>query len=61
MCIRDRGTAYTSDIIDAIEYAEANGAFVVNCSWGSTDNNRALKEAIEESNMLFVDVYKRQI
>ena len=46
--------AYTSDIIEAIEYAEANGAKVVNCSFGSTDNNPALEEAIENSGMLFV-------
>lgn len=46
--------AYTSDIIDAIYYAEANGAKIVNCSFGSTDNNPALKEAMENSGMLFV-------
>ncbi|MFA9464022.1 MAG: S8 family serine peptidase [Velocimicrobium sp.] len=48
------GVAYTSDIIAAIEYAEQMGAKVVNCSWGSTENNPALKEAIDNSNMLFV-------
>jgi Subtilisin-like serine proteases len=48
------GQAYTSDIIDAIAYAEKHGANIVNCSWGSTDDNGALKETIEESNMLFV-------
>ncbi|MCX7615109.1 MAG: S8 family serine peptidase, partial [Clostridiales bacterium] len=46
--------AYTSDIIDAIHYAEANGAKIVNCSFGSSEDNLALKEAIEESSMLFV-------
>ena len=46
--------AYTSDIIDAIEYAEANGAQIVNCSFGSTEYNPALEEAIENSGMLFV-------
>ena len=50
----DGGRAYTSDIIKAIEYAEENGASVVNCSWGSYDNNLALKEAMQESDMLFV-------
>lgn len=48
------GTAYTSDIIAAIEYAEMMGARVVNCSFGSSDYNMALKEAIENSNMLFI-------
>ncbi len=48
------GTAYTSDIIEAIAYAENMGADIVNCSWGTTEQNRALHEAIEESNMLFV-------
>jgi len=46
--------AYTSDIIEAINYAEANGAKIVNCSFGSTDNNPALEEAIANSGMLFV-------
>ncbi len=48
------GTAYTSDIIAAIEYAEAMGADIVNCSWGSSDNNPALEEVIRNSGMLFV-------
>lgn len=48
------GQAYTSDIIKAIKYAEEQGAAIVNCSWGSTDNNQALKEAMQESGMLFV-------
>ncbi len=50
----DNGTAYTSDIIRAITYAQEQGAAIVNCSWGSTDNNPALREAMEESPMLFV-------
>ncbi len=48
------GVAYTSDIIAAIEYAELMGVKIVNCSWGSSENNQALKEAIDYSNMLFV-------
>ena len=48
------GTAYTSDIINAIEYAEKKGVKIVNCSWGTTVDNQALKEAIEGSNMLFI-------
>ena len=48
------GQAYTSDIIKAINYAEEQGAAIVNCSWGNTDNNQALKEAMQESGMVFV-------
>ena len=48
------GTAYTSDIIEAIEYAQRNGAKIANCSWGTSFDNPALKEAIANSTMLFV-------
>jgi alpha-tubulin suppressor-like RCC1 family protein/subtilisin family serine protease len=48
------GKAYTSDIINAIQYAESMGVKIVNCSWGSIDDNTALEEAIQNSNMLFV-------
>ncbi len=48
------GRAYTSDIIRAIQYAEQNGARIVNMSFGSKDNNRALMEAMELSDMLFI-------
>jgi subtilisin family serine protease/chitodextrinase len=50
----NNGKAYTSDIIDAIKYAESIGVKIVNCSWGSTNYNQALYDAIHESNMLFV-------
>lgn len=50
----ENGKAYTSDLIDAIRYAEENGASIVNCSWGSVDNNSALREAMEQSNLFFV-------
>lgn len=50
----EHGRAYTSDIIRAIEYAEEHGASVVNMSFGGTDNNRALKEAMQASGMVFV-------
>ena len=50
----ENGQAYTSDIIKAIEYAKEQGAEIVNCSFGSTDNNQALKEAMENSGLLFV-------
>jgi subtilisin family serine protease len=48
------GTAYTSDIIEAINYAENAGAKIVNCSWGTTMDNPALKETMQQSGMLFV-------
>ena len=48
------GKAYTSDIIDAIAYAEANGASIANMSFGGRHENRALFEAMENSEMLFV-------
>jgi len=50
----ENGTAYTSDIIEAIEYAEQNGAVIVNCSFGSGEENPALMEAMECSDLLFV-------
>ena len=48
------GRAYTSDIIRAIEYAKSQNIKIMNCSWGSADNNAALKEAMSESGMIFV-------
>ncbi|MDF2595961.1 MAG: hypothetical protein K0R69_2302, partial [Clostridia bacterium] len=48
------GVAYTSDIIEAIEYAESMGADIANCSFGTNAYNPALKETIEKSNMLFI-------
>ncbi len=50
----ENGSAYTSDIIEAIRYAEMMGAKVVNCSWGSTEENPALEEAMAGSEMTFV-------
>lgn len=50
----NQGRAYTSHIIDAIAYAQEHGAEIVNCSWGSTDENPLLKEAMEESDILFI-------
>lgn len=48
------GVAYTSNIINAIQYAETMGAKIVNCSWGTSSENPALEDAIESSDMLFV-------
>jgi len=46
--------AYTSDILEAIGYAYAQGVSVVNCSFGSNSYNPALYEAMANSPMLFV-------
>lgn len=49
------GTGLTSDAISSIEYARAEGARVVNCSWGSAGISSSLKIAIDASpGMLFV-------
>ena len=45
---------YLSDLIEAIEYAGANGAHVISFSWGGTDYSQALKDAICTSPALFV-------
>ena len=46
--------AYTSDIIAAIEYARSMDVKVINCSFGSTQENQALQETIEATDALFV-------
>jgi subtilisin family serine protease len=45
---------YTSDAIAAIDYAQKMGVKIINGSFGGTDNNIALKKAIEASGILFV-------
>ncbi|MCL2775531.1 MAG: S8 family serine peptidase, partial [Oscillospiraceae bacterium] len=50
----ENGVGYTSDVIEAIQYAESMGAKIANCSFGSTYYNYALYEAMQTSNMLFV-------
>jgi subtilisin family serine protease len=45
---------YTSDAIEAIEYAKSMGVQVVNCSFGNYHDNPLLKEAMESSGILFV-------
>ena len=54
LTVFENGKAYTSQIIQAIEYAAQNGAQIANCSWGAKNNNPALYEAMEQSSMLFV-------
>lgn len=48
------GAGSTQSIISAIQYAEANGASICNLSFGTTNNDSALKKAIQNSDMLFV-------
>lgn len=48
------GSGTTASIIQAIQYAEANGASICNLSLGSSTNDRALYQAIANSEMLFV-------
>jgi alpha-tubulin suppressor-like RCC1 family protein len=50
----DKGAAYTSDVIDAIEYANLNGTEIINCSFGSRNENPALYDAVSESTALFI-------
>lgn len=50
----DNGEAYTSNIIRAIEYAKEHGADIVNMSFGSSEGNLALHQAMEASDMFYV-------
>lgn len=45
---------YTCDAIDAIEYAMKMGVKIMNCSFGGTDDNFALKDTMVNSGILFV-------
>lgn len=48
------GGGTTASIIEAIRYAQANGAAICNLSLGSSFNDRALYQAVAASPMLFV-------
>lgn len=51
------GSGFTSNIIEGIDYAVANGAVVLNNSWGMDQTDPALQDAIERANqagVLFV-------
>ena len=48
----DYGTV--ADAIEAIEYADAMGASVINLSWGGPDYSQALKDAIDNADALVV-------
>ena len=45
---------YTCDAITAIEYAMKMGVKLINCSFGGTDDNFALKDAMANSGILFI-------
>ncbi|RME91419.1 MAG: tandem-95 repeat protein [Verrucomicrobia bacterium] len=42
----ENGEAPVSDVVEAIEYAVANGARLINASWGTPDLSLALQDAI---------------
>ncbi len=44
------GYGYTSDAIETIDYAVANGAKVINASWGGGGYSQALKDSISAAN-----------
>lgn len=48
------GSGSTSDALSAILYATANGAHIINNSWGGTGFSQALKDAIDASTALVV-------
>ena len=52
--VMEDGEGRVSDVIEAIEYAKAMGAEVVNCSFGAEEYNFALKEAMRTSGLFFV-------
>ncbi len=58
MCLKALGGPYgigsPGTVVQAIHYAEANGASICNLSLGSSVFNEELAQAIQNSNMLFV-------
>lgn len=48
------GAGSTTSVIQAIQYAEDNGASICNLSLGTSENDEALYQTIANSNMLFV-------
>lgn len=47
-------TAYTSDIVKGIQYAQNKGAQVVVCDWYTSEYNAYLKNHMNSANMLFI-------
>lgn len=43
------GTGDVADAVEAIDYALAEGAHVINCSWGTEGESVALREAVERA------------
>ncbi|MBD0372900.1 MAG: S8 family serine peptidase [Pyrinomonadaceae bacterium] len=43
------GTGDIADAVEAIDYAVAHGAQVINCSWGTDEESAFLKDAIERA------------
>jgi len=53
--LNGRGYGFAEDAIKAVEYAVANGAHIINASWGGRGYSQALKDAIDAANeILFV-------
>ncbi len=48
------GSGTTDSVISAIQYAQANGADIVNLSLGSSSNDQAMYQAMADANLLFV-------
>lgn len=48
------GNTDVASVIDAFHYAQAQGARVINCSWGGAPYNQALFEAMRETDALIV-------
>ena len=48
------GKGDTQAVLDAIHYAQANGASICNLSFGSTHSDETIAKAIKDSKMLFV-------
>ena len=48
------GYGSTASIVEAIRYAQANGAVICNLSFGTSTNDPALRNAIVSSDMLFI-------
>ncbi|HEY9061339.1 MAG TPA: S8 family serine peptidase [Pseudobacteroides sp.] len=47
-------SGYTSDALEAIEYAKKMGVKIINCSFSDTHYNYALEQAMKNSDILFV-------
>ncbi len=48
------GSGTTADAVSAIEYADSNGARIINLSWGGNNFSNVLKDTIEASHAIVV-------